>query len=37
MISCDMRTNLEMFDHVESDRNSIVIRNDPNDDFSVNL
>ncbi|GKV10963.1 hypothetical protein SLEP1_g22258 [Rubroshorea leprosula] len=34
---CDMRTNLEMSDHVESDRNSIVIRNDPNDDFSLNL
>ncbi|GKU93018.1 hypothetical protein SLEP1_g6658 [Rubroshorea leprosula] len=32
-----MRTNLEMSDHVESDRNSIVIRNDPNDDFSLNL
>ncbi|GKV15312.1 hypothetical protein SLEP1_g26108 [Rubroshorea leprosula] len=26
-----------MSDHVESDGNSIVIRNDPNDEFTLNL
>ncbi|GKV11038.1 hypothetical protein SLEP1_g22326 [Rubroshorea leprosula] len=29
--------NLEIFDHVEIYGNSFVIRNDPNDDFSVNF
>ncbi|GKV05160.1 hypothetical protein SLEP1_g17202 [Rubroshorea leprosula] len=32
-----MRTNLEVFDHVEIDRNSIGIKSDLNDDFSLNL
>ncbi|GKV02292.1 hypothetical protein SLEP1_g14747 [Rubroshorea leprosula] len=31
------RTNLEIFDHVEIDRNSIGIKSDLNDDFSLNL
>ncbi|GKV12435.1 hypothetical protein SLEP1_g23574 [Rubroshorea leprosula] len=34
---CNIRINLELSDYMETNRNSIVIRGDPNEVFTLNL